>query len=127
MKRKLSFDEKEIISGFDITLRPQLSEFIRKIYKRLQHQNKLKCYRLIKKDLNELSWSSYGGGKKITRTILKKELNKVLNSRLGWDYSQRNVFLDKIFAKPKKWKRKSTKLKAVFVQGGAPGLGKGKS
>ena len=111
---------EKITSGFDVILRPPLRKFIRKTHKLLEKQNNLKCWSLIRKDLIELRWSSYG--EKITRTILKKELSRVLNSRLDWDSSQRKLFLDKVFAKSK-----STKPKAVIVQGGAPGLGKGKS
>jgi hypothetical protein len=81
----------------------------------------------IKKDLKILN-------KTLTTPELKKELHHILKIRMNWEVKNRKDFLKLVCDSPQPKKTKSPKDKFKFVtggggpvQGGSPGLGKGKS
>ena len=112
-KKEIIYEEQKIRIQFTKNIQNPLKKFIRKIYVFLDKQNEQRSYKLIKKDLINLN-------KKLTKSELRKEFNKILISRVGWDQKKRKEFLNDIF-------NKKSPIPISIVQGGSPGLGKGKS
>ena len=112
-KKEIIYEEQKIRIQFTKNIQNPLKKFIRKIYVFLDKQNEQRSYKLIKKDLINLN-------KKLTKSELRKEFNIILISRVGWDQKKRKEFLNDIF-------NKKSPIPISIVQGGSPGLGKGKS
>jgi len=111
----------------NVTKKETLKRFQGIIFSRLEKQGKLDLISLIKTDLKNID-------SELTNKELNEDLSNILYIRLGWNSLNRKEFIKEI-SYPKRLPRRESLGKNRFfkvrggrpVQGGSPGLGKGKS
>ena len=131
MEKKKRYRGKSKIPNYqdkvNVIKKETLKMFKGIIFSRLEKQGKQKLIPLIKTDLKNIN-------SELTNKELNKELNNILYVRLGWSALNRQEFIKEI-SYPKGQPRRESLGKNRFfkvrggrpLQGGSPGLGKGKS